>query len=84
MNNTIMRLVTVTGTYAPIAAASTVASVNVSCPPGNTGYVYIRGDLDEDVPLEPGEWHDLRRVDLAELNVKGTPGDVVKIIGGTW
>jgi len=84
VNNTIMRLVTVTGTYAPLAAASTVASVNISCPPGNTGNVFIRGDLDEDVPIEPGEWHDLHRVDLAELFVKGTPGDVVKIIGGTW
>ena len=84
MNNTIMRLVTVTGTYTPIATTRTVATVNISCPPGNSGDVYIRGDLDEDVPIEPGEWHDLQKIDLAELFVKGTPGDVVKIIGGTW
>ena len=35
-------------------------------------------------PLVPGEWHTLHRVDLAEIQVKGSAGDTVTINGGTW
>jgi len=31
-----------------------------------------------------GEWHTMIRVDLSTIYVKGTPGDVVFVVGGTW
>ncbi|MFO8015096.1 MAG: hypothetical protein R6X20_17550, partial [Phycisphaerae bacterium] len=68
----------------PLAASTTVASVTISCPPANAGTVYFKGDDGSDVPWVPGEWHSLVRVNLAEIEVKGTPGDVITLVGGTW
>ena len=36
------------------------------------------------LPWVPGQWHDFRSIDLAAVHVKGTPGDVVTVVGGTW
>ena len=38
----------------------------------------------EPVPWVAGEWHDFWSVNLNEIVIKGTPGDVVTVIGGTW
>ena len=84
MNNVIMRKVAVGAAYAPLATTTVVASVTISGPPANAGTVYFRGDDGSDVPWVPGEWHDFRGVNLAEIEVKGTPGDAVTIVGGTW
>ena len=84
MNNVVMRKITVTGEYQPLVSASLVASVTVSTPPTNSGNVLFKGDDGSDVPWVPGEWHELRSIDLAGIQVKGTPGDVVTAVGGTW
>ena len=84
MNNTIMRKIDVTGDYTPLVSESLVGSVTISCLPTNAGDVYFKGDDGSDVPWKPGQWIDFRRVDLSEIEVKGTPGDVVTAIGGTW
>jgi len=84
VNNVIMRKVVVTGSYAPLAAGSLVASVSISTPPTNAANVLFKCPDGADVPWGPGEWHDFRSIDLASIQVKGTPGDVVTIIGGTW
>ena len=84
MNNVLMRKIDVTGDYAPLAASTTVASVTISCLPANSGTVYFKGDDGSDVPWVPGEWHAFQSVDLAEIRVKGTPGDAVLVVGGTW
>ena len=84
MNNVIMREVDVTASYQPLVAGSLVGSVTISCPPSNTADVLFKGDDGSDVPWLPGEWHDLVRVNLAGIEVKGTPGDVVTVVGGTW
>ena len=85
MHNVVMRKVTVTAAYQPLSAKSReVASVEVSTPPTNAGVVFFRGDDGTDVPWIPGEYHEFKRVNLAEIFVKGTPGDVVTIVGGTW
>ena len=34
--------------------------------------------------LHKGEFHQFQRIDLARLSVRGTPGDAVTVIGGTW
>ena len=81
MNNVIIRKVSVTANYQPLATSSLVGSVAISCPPTNVGNVNFKGDDGSDVPWIPGEWHEFARVNLADIQVKGTAGDVVTIIG---
>ena len=84
MNNTIMRKIVVTASYQALVADSLVATVTLSCPPTNAANVLFKGDDGTDVPWLPGQWHELRSVDLAAIQIKGTAGDVVTIVGGTW
>lgn len=86
MNNVLMRKVDVTAEFAPLAAEPTVASVTISCPPGNAGNVTFKSldDSGDEVPWAPGEWHAFQRIDLARVEIKGTAGDAVTVVGGTW
>jgi len=45
--------------------------------------VNFKGDDGSDVPWVPGQWHEFMNVDLKDFQIKGTPGDVVTIVGGT-
>jgi hypothetical protein len=83
MNAVIMRKIDVTGAYAPLADARTPASVTISCPPDNVGNVTFkaRDDSGDEVSWAPGERHAFTRIDLAAINIQGTPGDVVTVIG---
>jgi len=84
VNNTIMRKVDVTTGYQPLVATQLVATVTISCPPANAAVVTFRGDDGSDVPWQPGEWHTLQHVDLSAIEVKGTVGDIVTLVGGSW
>ena len=84
MNNTIMRQVVVTADYQPLTQAQLVGSVTISCPPTNAQSVFFRGDDGADVKWLPGQWHSFQSVNLAEISVKGTSGDMVVVVGGTW
>lgn len=84
MNNLIARIISVTSQYQPLATERLVATITLSTPPGNAHPVYLLGDAGQDVPLVPGEWHLFQHVNLAEIRIKGTAGDTVTVIGGTW
>jgi hypothetical protein len=84
MNNTIIKTISVTGTYAPLSATRLVGSVVVECPSTNSAVVYFQGDDDVDVAVEAGSSYMFLSVDLNQFLVKGTSGDVVNVIGGTW
>ncbi|NLX60075.1 MAG: hypothetical protein GXY74_13435 [Phycisphaerae bacterium] len=84
MNNLIMRRMAVSEEYQPLVAESLVGSVTISTPPGNQATVHFKGDDGSDVPWVPGEWHTFRSVDLSTFQVKGTTGDIVTVVGGTW
>ena len=84
MNNAIMFRVVLSDEYRPLAERSLVATVDVSAPPSNAGPVMFLGIDGQEVPWTAGEWHSLVRVDLSEIRVKGTPGDTVTVVGGTW
>lgn len=84
MNNVILRKITVTASYQPLVSSSLVGSVTISAPPTNAAIVLFKGDDGSDVPFAPGEWHTFRSIDLAAVQVKGTPGDVITLVGGTW
>jgi hypothetical protein len=84
MNNVIMRKIVLTAEYQALAAKRVVGSFVISAPPSNAGDAVFLGDEGDAVPWLPGEWHQFSRVNLAEVKVKGTPGDVVTVVGGTW
>ena len=84
MNNVFMRKIDVTENYTPLASERIILTVTISAPPTNAANVLFKADDDSDVPWTPGEWHCFSSINLAELQVKGTPGDVITIIGGTW
>ena len=84
MNNTIMRKITLTASYAALASTKTVASVTISAPLSNAAVAYFEGDTSDDVEIHPGEWFRFESVNLAEMQVKGASGDILTVIGGTW
>jgi hypothetical protein len=89
MNEVLMRKVDVAAGYAPLAVAAsgtpTVFSVTISASPANSAVVYFLGDDGlTDVPWVAGEWHTFQSVDLSKIYVKGTVGDTLTLIGGTW
>ncbi|OQB78593.1 MAG: hypothetical protein BWX88_05153 [Planctomycetes bacterium ADurb.Bin126] len=83
MHNPFMRKIVLSNTYQPLATAKLVLSVEISCMPANAGNALFKCGNDVDVPWCAGEWHFFEGVDLSEIQVKGTPGDVVTIIGGS-
>jgi hypothetical protein len=84
MNNVVMRKVVVAAEYAALSPTPLVGSVEISCSPNNTGDVTFKAEGANEVPWIKGEYHSFRSVDLSQILVKGTPGDIVTIIGGTW
>lgn len=84
MNNIVMRKVALTASYQRLVAEPLVATVEISTPPSNSDPVIFQGDDGSEVPWLPGEFHSFVRINLADVKLKGTPGDVVTIVGGTW
>lgn len=84
MNNTIMLKIDVTAEWQPLSATPLVCSCTISTPPDNAGDVLFKGTNDSEMPWVPGEWHEFRSVDLSGIQVKGTAGDAVTVVGGTW
>ena len=84
MNNLIARKIDFTTAFAPLAVKRTVATITITAPPTNSDVAYLQGDTAQEVPLVPGEWHTFQRVNLADIQVKGSVGDKLTLIGGTW
>jgi len=86
MNNVILRKINLTGDWQPLSAVRLVGSVTIATPPANAGNVLFRtvGEPAQEVAWVPGEWYDFHRIDLSEIQVKGTVGDVVTLVGGSW
>ena len=83
MNNTIMLSVTVTTGWQPLSAGKLVCRCTISTPPDNAGAVTFKGDNDSETPWQSGEWHEFRQIDLSRIDVKGTAGDTVTVVGET-
>lgn len=84
MHNVLMRKLTLTAGYQPLAAAPLVASVTITCLVTNADPALFQGQDGTEVPWLPGEAHHFAQVNLAEILVKGTPGDALTIVGGSW
>jgi len=77
-----MNSVTVTESYAALVSASTEGVFEISCPPTNVGNVTFKFGGNT-MAWVPGEWHTWT-VDLADVQIIGTAGDVVTIVGRSW
>lgn len=84
MNTVIQRKIDVTPDYQPISANRLIGTFDISCLPTNAGDVFFEGDDGSDVPWSAGEWHQLIRVDLSSIRIKGTIGDSITVVGGTY
>lgn len=83
-NNVILRVFELAEAFRPLSDKPLTATVTVSAPPSNSGPVYLRAGEGEEAFLINGECHALTRIDLHALEARGTPGDVLTVIGGTW
>ena len=83
-NNLIIRRIEVTPEYRPLVDHALVGTFDISTPPFNSAPVYVQGDDGSDVELVPGECHQLVRISLDQVKVRGDAGCVVTVIGGTW
>ena len=85
MNNVVMRTIPLSADFQPLSGeAIEVASVDLTAPPTNQHPVIFAGDDGSEVAWFPGEMHIFWRVNLGEIRVRGTPGDVLSVVGGTW
>ena len=82
-NGILLRQIAVTATFQPLGG-NEVFTVDVSCPPTNSGPVYFKVGDQPEVPWIASEWHNFVRIKLKDVFVRGTPGDVVSLVGGTW
>jgi len=82
MNSLIGRKITITTAWQALSANNEIVSGTITAPSTNTGNVSLEGDLGDEIPLEPGEWHELPLINLANIRVKGTSGDIITVVGG--
>ena len=83
-SNVVMRKVVLTSEYQPLSSKQEIVSFEISAMPGNVDNALFKGDTGDEVPWIPGEFHSFRNIDLSSIEVKGSPGDVVTVIGGSW
>lgn len=83
MNKPIIFTHTITDAPAPLTELGRlIGDVDVVADPDNDDPVTISAG-DGDVEMAPGQGHVFIGVDLAEITVDGTNGDVLKVVGNT-
>lgn len=82
-NNVIMRKIVLTANYQKLNGTSLVCNCDISCVPTNAADATFRTAEGQEVPWAKGEYHPFVGVDLNQIEVKGTPGDVVTVVGNT-
>jgi hypothetical protein len=84
MKNLIIRKVTLSSTYQPLASAPTRGTFTLRSPSAGSGTIQLRGDIGaSDVPFERGAQVFLERVNLADIYAKGGVGDYVIVVGSS-
>jgi len=61
-----------------------IASGELMTPPSNTADVEVQGSNGGIVHFKPGQANPFRSINLAEIQFKGTAGDKIVFVGGTW
>ena len=81
--NTVIRRIDLSSAWKALAESPLIADVAILVHSKNVDPCAILGDADEEVALAQGARITLRGVDLNEVFVKGTAGDVLAVIGAT-
>jgi len=85
MNNVVFRIITLSNQYQPLTSRpSEILSVTVQMPVRNKQDASFQGEGGAAVPFQKGTCFELKKVNLAEIKVKGRPGDKIVLVGGTW
>jgi hypothetical protein len=83
-NAFVQRTVTLTAEYQKLSATSLVVSGELLCTLDNAGDVTVKSAEGVELAWKAGEYHELVSVDLSTIEVKGTVGDKIRFVGGTW
>jgi len=84
MNNSIFIEKDVTASFQELTDADLVASGELMTPPSNAADVEVKGSNGSVVHFKPGQSNPFRSINLAEVQFKGTVGDKIVFVGGTW
>lgn len=84
MRNVFMKSITVTAVFQKLMDVPTVLTVTITAGPANAQPLQFRVDGGAIANWPKGVSHTLVGVDLSRIEVKGTAGDTVLIVGGTW
>jgi len=82
MSRPFFKTVELTDQFVALAQGRTVLNVTISAPPTNVAAVTLRDPEGREVDLVPGEWHELKSIDLAGIDAKGQAGDELTLVGG--
>lgn len=78
----LIQSITVSAAWQPLAASRTVMTASITTSPSNTQPVQFRVDGGASVPWPAGVANTLVGVDLSRIEVSGTSGDAVLLVGG--
>jgi len=86
MNNIYANTVVLTAEYQVLSDSRLVLSFVLTSPATNVNAVAVRFNArdTEVVTVLPGEWHEFKVTNLADIEVKGTANETVTIVGGSW
>ena len=82
-NVVIMRKIILTANYQKLNSTPLVCNCDVTCVPTNAGDATFKTTEGQEIAWVAGEYHPFIGVDLSQIEVKGTPGDVVTVVGNT-
>ena len=77
----VLRTITLGASYAPLSVVPLIGNFTITAIGSNSGPCYFLGDDASDVIVAVNNWFEFVGVDLAALQMKGTPGDKVTVIG---
>lgn len=84
-HNPIFRKVTITENYSPLSDTSLRGKFTIVASMSNLGMVEVKGEDGGDLPVfSPNTHFDFLDIDLRDIQVKGTAGDVLMIAGESW
>jgi hypothetical protein len=84
MRNLIIRKVNMMGSFAPLASAPTIGSFTLRAGSSGAGAIFLKADDGtQDVNFDRGVAFTLERVNLADIQARGSLGDFILVIGST-
>ncbi|MCI0364942.1 MAG: hypothetical protein L0219_13775 [Phycisphaerales bacterium] len=84
MKNLIIRKISMTGSFAPLASSPSIGSFTLRAGSSGAGAVLLKADdASQDVNFDRGVQFVFERVNLADIQAKGALGDYILVLGAT-